>query len=76
MMRSIFLIICLFSPLGLCLPQEFKVDYFHGQNGVNSLSIAGDDVWVGGFLGLTRINKLNYSIKEVSTDPFNYHRDL
>lgn len=75
-MRIRFLIINLLFSLNFCFAQEFKVDYFHGDNNVNSISIIGDNVWVGGYLGLTRINRFNYTDNEFITNPFINHQNI
>jgi ligand-binding sensor domain-containing protein len=74
-MRIIFSVISLLFFIDFCYSQEFKVDYFHGDNNVNSISIIGEYVWVGGFLGLTKINRLNYNEKDFIADPFVNHQD-
>lgn len=74
-MRIILFITSILFSSVFGISQEFEVDYFHGDNKVNSISIIGDNVWVGGFLGLTRINRMNYGDKKFITDPFVNHQN-
>lgn len=50
--------------------QGFNVNYFHGDNTVNNVEIVNDNVYIGGFLGLTRINRYNLEDKEIIIEPF------
>lgn len=49
--------------------QEFKVNYLHGKNTVNSIEIINNNVFIGGYLGITRINRFNLADKELIVDP-------
>lgn len=64
----------LFNILFFCLAslsaQTFKVDYFSGDNTVYNIEIIDNNVWAGGYLGLTRINKINVEDRERIIDPF------
>jgi hypothetical protein len=69
-MGKTFLLFILLFLLKPGFSQDFKVDYLHGRNDVYSISIIDDNVWIGGYLGLTRINRLDYGDKELIIDPF------
>lgn len=50
--------------------QDFNINYYHGENKVNNIEIVNNNIYIGGFLGLTRINRYNLEDKEIIIEPF------